>query len=130
MKTRHLLLTALILAIYVGIAGAAEIQREYKGPITPGVTRGLLPDLVCSVAAYKDSALTQSIPDGGSGSFSDPSPKVWLVVTLQNIGNADIQKSFETRVQYKYKNKVVANPGFQITPPVTKVPDTFGRRSC
>ena len=77
------------------------------------------PDLVCSVAAYKDEARTQAIASGGSASFNGPVPKVYFVVTLQNVGDADVVPGFESRVQYKLNNQVVGNPGFAITGPVS-----------
>ena len=77
------------------------------------------PDLMCSVAAYKDEARTQAIASGDSVAVSAPSPKVYVVVTLQNVGDADVVPDFESRVQYKFNNQVVGNPGFAITGPVS-----------
>lgn len=77
------------------------------------------PDLVCSVAAYKDEARTQAIASGDSVAVSALSPKVYFVVTLQNVGGADVVPDFESRVQYKFNNQVVGNPGFAITGPVS-----------
>ncbi len=76
------------------------------------------PDLVCTVAAYKDAARTDKIKGGDTVNVG-PASKVYFVVTLQNVGAGDVvQKSFESRVQYKLNNQVVGHPGFSITGPV------------
>lgn len=78
-------------------------------------------DLTCSVAAYKDSALTQAIANGDSVTFAPLSPKkVYFAATLKNVGEAAIHESqsFKSEVQYKFNGKVVGKPQLTILGPV------------
>lgn len=78
-------------------------------------------DLTCSVAAYKDSAMTQAIANGDSVTFSVLSPKkVYFAATVQNAGEAAVHEShsFTSEVQYKFNGKVVGKPQFTISGPM------------
>ena len=116
--------------------GAVPAQQVKK----PDLAQVKKPDLACSVAAYKDKARTQAIANGDSVTFAGLSPKVYFVVTAQNVGDADIARDYrqpswppyvyvqsvKSRVEYKFNNQVVGNPTFKnsFPMPVGQVPRT------
>ncbi|MBI4255954.1 MAG: hypothetical protein HY616_12855 [Candidatus Rokubacteria bacterium] len=78
-------------------------------------------DLTCSVAAYKDAAMTQAIASGDSVAFGPLSAKkVHFAATLKNVGEAAIHESqsFTSQVQYLFNGKAVGAPQFKISGPV------------
>jgi hypothetical protein len=88
------------------------------------------PDLTCTIAAYKDPDHKEKIDSGTTVSFSGPSPKVYVVPSLQNIGTYDVMplQNFDAYVEYKINGKSQGTPKFSVTGPVPvgQTPRMFG----